>query len=170
MKYRRVYLPGGTYFFTLVTFNRNKYLSIPQNTRLLLAAFDNIRKDHPFEMIAHVIMPDHIHVILHLPDGDANYSTRWRLIKSFVSRGWKQDQRSTNPFWQNRFWEHTIRDEYDLEKHMDYIHYNPVKHGKVENPSQWEHSSFNDYLARGDYSPDWGKTEPIGLVSCVTGE
>ena len=121
-------------------------------------------------MIAQVIMNDHLHVIWQLPDGDADYSTRWRLIKSYVTMGWKRDQRTQNPFWQNRFWEHTIRDDSDLQKHIDYIHYNPVKHGKVENPSQWKYSSFNDYLDRGEYSPDWGTTEPKDLVTCVTGE
>lgn len=165
MKYRRVYQPGGIYFFTLVTHKRARLLLLPGNLQLLWAAIEYTRKAHPFEIIAHVIMPEHLHMIWQLPEGDSDYSTRWRLLKSHVTRYSFQ-----KPFWQNRFWEHTIRDEKDLEKHIDYIHYNPVKHGLVERPNQWEHSSLAGFLEQGAYSMDWGSAEPKDILLSTTGE
>lgn len=170
MKYRRIYRPGGIFFFTLVTSNRIKYFASPENIALLGEGFRYIQKDHPFTMIAHVIMRDHLHAIWQLPDEDEDYSTRWRLLKSFVTREWKKTQMTQIAFWQNRFWEHTIRNQRDLEKHIDYIHYNPVKHGLVEDVAEWKHSSFNDFYDRGEYDQDWGKIEPKELYKGVTGE
>jgi putative transposase len=178
MNYRRVYQPGGTFFFTLVTFNRNNYFSSQSNVEILGDAFRYVIKKHPFNMIAHVILPDHLHVIWQLPEGDQDYSTRWRLIKSFVSRNWNNQKCAsditqliyTHRFWQNRFWEHTIRNQLDLDKHIDYIHFNPVKHKLVEDPLKWKYSSFGKFLDEGTYTDDWGKVEPADIFMGVAGE
>ena len=146
--------------------------SLPENIKILGDAFRNIQKAHAFKLIAYVIMPDHLHVVWQLPPGDLAYSMRWRLLKSFVTREWKRNdsRQSVNKFWQNRFWEHTIRNQDDLEKHIDYIHYNPVKHGLVDDPAQWKYSSFLDYYGREEYPSEWGKIEPGDLYKGVVGE
>jgi putative transposase len=112
---------------------------------------------HPFAIDAIVVLPDHLHAIWRLPDGDADFSTRWRLIKHFVSRGWHGD----SPFWQPRFWEHLIRDKTDWQRHLDYIHYNPVKHGMVAKPEDWAHGSYLKAKASGWYTDGWGHSEPV---------
>ncbi len=130
-------------------------------------------------MMAYVIMPDHLHVIWQLPEGDANYSTRWRLIKSYVSRNWNKlgkdtpdinNEKGMQPFWQNRYWEHTIQSQDDLDRHFDYIHYNPVKHRLVDDPFKWKYSSFSKYLEAGEYNQNWGITEPKDLFTGLAGE
>jgi putative transposase len=170
MKFRRVYQPGGTYFFTQVTWNRYLYFSNEEYVSLLWLAINSIQSTHPFELISYVIMPDHIHTIWQLPEEDSDYSGRWMLIKSYVTRNWKVGRKSDIPFWQNRYWEHTIRDADDLRRHIDYIHYNPVKHGLVSEPSSWRQSSYNTFYVRGDYPQDWGMNLPPDLFSGETGE
>ncbi len=145
---------------------------------ILRDAFRYVIKKHPFNMIAHVILPDHLHVILQLPEGDQDYSTRCRLIKGYVSRNWNNQNYASDAvhlqqphrFWQNRFWEHTIRNQLDLDKHIDYIHFNPVKHKLVADPLKWEYSSFRKYIDEGSYNEDWGKVEPNDIFKGVAGE
>jgi putative transposase len=137
-EYRRLYQPGGSYFFTVVTHQRIKILSLPDNITRLKSAFDKVMKRHPFTIEAFVILPDHIHCIWRMPARDSNYSIRWRLIKSYFSGGWRT--------------------------HMDYIHYNPVKHGYVKNPGDWPHRSFRHPIKDGLYAPDWGGEIP-GSIS-----
>jgi putative transposase len=110
-------------------------------------------------MDAVVVLPDHLHCLWRLPERDSDFSTRWRLIKHFFSSGQKQN----TPIWQRRFWEHTIRDEEDWGRHVDYIHYNPVKHDLVSSPSEWEFSSFSRAVERGWYSAGWGAVEPVSI-------
>jgi len=116
-------------------------------------------------MDAIVILPDHIHCIWQLPSGDADFSTRWRLIKRYFSTGVDAalNSKGEKRIWQRRFWEHLIRDEDDWRKHMDYIHYNPVKHGYVSHPGLWPHGSFHRAVERGWYGSDWGKNEPEAI-------
>jgi putative transposase len=121
---------------------------------------------HPFTIIASVILHDHIHFIWALPPLSGDYSMRWRLIKShfshnFFPRDIKSESASRQKkgevdVWQRRFWEHLIRDEVDLANHVDYIHYNPVKHGLVKSPAEWEYSSFMKFVREGVYTVDWG--------------
>ena len=113
-----------------------------------------------------MLLPDHIHCIWKLPEGNHDYSGRWREIKKRVSRHLDAhtDRRKERGLWQRRFWEHLIRDEEDWRRHVDYIHYNPVKHGLVKRVSEWPWSSFARAVERGWYPADWGATEPSGIA------
>jgi putative transposase len=165
MEYRRTYIPGGTYFFTLVTNKRRRILSTPEPIDLLRNAFQYTLTRMPFSIVASVILPDHMHFIWTLPPDDSDYSTRWRLIKSNFSRNWHVNrERSINisrqkkgeaDVWQRRFWEHLIRNESDLTRHVEYIHFNPVKHGLSVSPADWKYSSFMKYVQEGIYPLDW---------------
>ena len=167
MRYRRVRIVGASYFFTVVTHERRRLFSDPQAVDLLAAAIAKVRDRHPFEIEAQVVLPDHLHTIWALPDGDANYATRWRLIKEAFTRAYCKRHgepartvtartRGEQPIWQKRFWEHTIRDERDFAVHVDYIHHNPVRHGLVAASRDWPHSTFAEWVKRGVYDPTWG--------------
>ena len=156
MRYRRNYQTGGRYFFTVVTSGRRPWLGDACNIDLLLEALRQVRKRYPFTIDGIVILPDHLHTIWTLPTNDAGYSLRWRLIKTHVSKRSAQPA----PLWQSRFWEHTIRDERDYAQHMDYIHYNPVKHGLAGMPRDWPYSSFARCVDEGIYASDWGGVAP----------
>lgn len=137
--YRRWYVPGGMYCFTVVTYRRRTLLAEPLARRCLRRAFQVVRATRPFEIPAIVLLPDHLHVLWTLPRGDADYSTRWRRIKEEFTRrhraeGASRHCRNERGVWQRRFWKHAIRDETDLERRFDSIHHNPVKHGLVAHP------------------------------------
>jgi putative transposase len=166
--YRRYFVEGGTYFFTLVTANRMPLFNSDEARRLLGLLMREIERESPFNTVAIVLLPDHLHALWTLPVGDAAYPRRWRAIKARFSMQWlasggkeamltegycRQRRRGV---WQPRFIEHTIRDESDLLGHADYIHYNPVKHGYAATPKDWLWSSFHRYVASGDYTADWG--------------
>lgn len=161
--YRRVYVMGGWYFFTLVTYQRYPLFRNPENISHLRNAFAHVIKKHPFSIKAIVILPDHLHCIWSLPDDDKDYSTRWRLIKHYFSR--QKISCPLDKIWQPRFWEHFIRDETDLKNHIDYIHYNPVKHGLASSPAEWRHSTFHKYVRHGWYDKDWGQQVPDKIKS-----
>lgn len=165
--YKRVYIPGGMYFFTLVTYQRKSILCSAQAIKRLREAFYYTKQKYPFRTEALVVMPDHLHCVWQLPDNDANFSTRWNLIKRYFSVGFKSesnDRREKN-IWQRRFWEHLIRDENDLYRHVDYIHYNPVKHGYVNKPYGWQFGTFRRDVAKGFYDAEWGSNEiPKSIV------
>lgn len=166
MQYRRKKIAGGTYFFTVVTHNRRQFLCEPENIELLRNAFRSVMQRHPFTLDAIVILPEHLHCIWTLPDGEDNFSTRWRLIKDHFSRKcspqyWgesstSRQKKQEKAIWQRRFWEHHIQDEDDYIHHVEYIHYNPVKHGLVQYAKEWEYSSFERYVRSGIYNLDWG--------------
>jgi putative transposase len=126
--------------------------------------YASVQKRYPFETIAICVLPDHLHAIWWLPEGDTDFSLRWSLIKAGFSRGLPGEKQRSNSkiahrergIWQRRYWEHAIRNDADLERHVDYIHFNPVKHGYVSQVSDWPHSSFHRYVARGDLPEDWG--------------
>jgi len=177
MRYRRACMAGGCYFFTLVTYNRRAILIDPDHVDLMRSALRKVMTRYPFVIEAFVLLPDHLHCIWTLPEGDADFSTRWRLIKSEFSRGCHVGKDDIAPasrrakeertVWQRRFWEHLIRDEQDFRHHVDYIHYNPVKHGLALTARDWHYSSFHRYLQRGMYPADWGGQnieEPVGWV------
>ncbi|MFL3652483.1 MAG: REP-associated tyrosine transposase [Pseudoalteromonas sp.] len=162
MRYRRVLEAGGCYFFTINLEDRNQPLLV-ENIELLRRVYLKVVKKHPVKTIAIVIMPDHLHAIWQLPKHDNNYATRWRLIKSGFSRELPQTEFCNNSriakgergIWQRRYWEHKIRDEQDLENHINYIHHNPVKHKHVAKVSDWPFSSFHGYVKNSILSPDW---------------
>ena len=153
--YRRNRRKGGTFFFTLVIAQRRLDLLVRYVDHLKAA----MRAEHtraPFTNIGLVILPDHLHAIWRLPEGDTDYSSRWRRIKASFSRGLPNCERVSESrrrkgergIWQRRFWEHTIRDEEDLKRHLDYVHFNPVKHGIVLRVADWPYSTFHSYVDR----------------------
>lgn len=164
--YRRAYLPGGIYFFTVVTLNRVPVFINEQRAEILRQAFRKVMATRPFQIDAIVVLPEHLHCIWRLPEGDADFSSRWREIKKSASRqiDTTTNNRNERPVWQRRFWEHAIRDEEDWRRHVDYIHYNPVKHGLVNKPGEWAWSSFADAVAKGWYAESWGASEPATLA------
>jgi putative transposase len=162
--YRRNLVPGGTYFFTVVLEDRRSSLLV-EKIASLRHAFRVVRAERPFKVDAIAILPDHLHAIMTLPDGDSDYSGRWRQIKAVFTRQVvaaglpaERNRRGEYALWQRRFWEHTIRDETDFARHVDYVHYNPVKHGLVSRVSDWPHSSFQRYVKSGILPEDWGGT------------
>jgi putative transposase len=167
-RYRRSSLAGGTYFFTVVTYRRQTILCDEMMRDALRSAIESVRVSRPFTIDAWVLLPDHLHCIWTLPEGDADFSTRWMMIKRKVSIAcaaqyerpeWltasKQKHREST-IWQRRFWEHQIRDDEDYAKHLDYLHYNPVKHGLVDHTKDWRYSSFHRYVKNGLYNENWG--------------
>ena len=167
--YRRPRNLGETYFFTVVTHQRRPVLTTEAVRSALRAAIHRARTTLPFEIEAWVLLPDHLHCIWTLPPGDGNFSARWAIIKRHVSRECgamvnaspdiSRSRRNELTFWQRRFWEHQIRDDDDLARHLDYIHWNPVKHGLVKSVQEWRYSTFHKYVARGVYPDDWGGGE-----------
>ena len=160
--YRRSYVAGGTYFFTVTLKNRQTtYLT--DYIDELRNAFRLCREKQPFTIDAIVILPDHLHTVWVLPDDDTDYPSRWRFIKSHFTRNIRKSGVNLSPnrsagfdVWQRRYWEHTIKSQDDYNRHMDYIHYNPVKHGYVDSPIKWRWSSFHSFVRRGVLAPNWG--------------
>lgn len=165
--YHRSLVEGGTYFFTVVTYQRQPILTNEQSRSILRKAWMEVTNRFPFETVAVCMLPEHLHCIWRLPEGDANYAVRWREIKSRFTRRYlvevgpggernpSRQKRKEAAIWQRRFWEHTIENEDDLEEHLDYIHYNPVKHGLVERAMDWPYSSFSRYVKEGIYDEGW---------------
>ena len=165
--YRRVYIPGGTYFLTLVTHHRRPLFKEVNNINLLRTAVSKIKAEKPFDILAAVILPDHIHFLWQLPQDDSNYSQRVSRLKVIFTRAYKSNNLPSSTIsasrlkhresdvWQRRFWEHTIRDEADFQHHLDYIHYNPVKHGLVSCPHLWSYSSFRRWVDKDCYAHNW---------------
>ena len=145
--YRRNYVPGGTYFFTLVTFQSRKHFDTPHKLDLLHSKIRQVQRYKPFDLLAYCLLPDHIHLLIKLPEEDCNFSIRMREIKRLTTLWMKRETLgNVDPIWQDKYWEHTIRDEKDLQTHFDYIHYNPIKHDLTETYDSWEWSSFKDYF------------------------
>jgi putative transposase len=164
--YRRTRIAGGTYFFTVVTFRRFPLLASSSAISVMQSSLEAVKTRHPFTVEAMVIMPDHLHCIWTLPEGDHDFSTRWRLVKAGFSRARYGSPVERIPssllrkrekgVWQQKFWEHCIRDDMDFNAHCDYIHYNPVKHGLAQSPGEWQHGTFRLFVQAGFYPQDWG--------------
>ena len=151
----------------------------PASITLLRTAFKNIKSKYPFTIDGIVVLPNHIHCMLTLPSGDTDYPLRIRLIKSFYSRRYEELKMGISPsrvsknekaIWQRRYWEHFIKNEEDFLRHIDYIHYNPVKHGYVHSPKDWEYSSFHLYVRKGFYDLEWGAGGDILFDDDIGGE
>lgn len=163
LNYRRAWSPGGTWFFTVTLLERRNDPLLVRHVEVLRDAVSRTRIDHPFWIHGWVVLPDHLHCILELPAGDTDFSLRWRLIKARFSRDVPDSQppsavrqrRGERAVWQRRFWEHLIRDEADFNAHMDYIHFNPVKHGLVTKVQDWPYSTFHRLVENGSYPSDW---------------
>jgi putative transposase len=179
-EYRRSRIAGGAYFFTVVTYHRLPILTTIEARELLRSAWEDVEGRFPFSIDPVCLLPDHIHTIWILPDGDADYSLRWKEIKRLFTKSYleqvgpgemRNDSRKSRgeaAIWQRRFWEHTIRDEEDLNRHRDYLHYNPVKHGLVKSVADWPWSSFHRYVKMRYYEAGWGKTgeEFLNKMDC----
>ena len=164
--YRRSHAKGGTYFFTVVTYHRSPVFNRPEYINYLRGSIIEVRRKLPFNIDAWVLLPDHMHCIWTLPDQDRDYSRRWGLLKSGFSKRVKdlvslekisasRIKHHEASVWQRRFWEHQIRNEEDFNNHIDYIHYNPVKHGLVKRVQDWPYSTFHRYVKAGIYPADW---------------
>ncbi len=178
--YRRAYVPGGSFFFTLVTDRRAPLFGNKGNKpgRLLLGSLlRRVQLQRPFTINAVVLLPEHLHAIWSLPSGDTEYSARWGWIKKEFTKQWLalggaeqpvsagRERERQRGVWQRRFWEHTLESEDDFERHFDYIHYNPVKHGHVRCPRDWPWSSFHRWMRVGVYPADWACShrEPLNF-------
>jgi len=162
--YRRAKFKGGYYFFTVVTHQRRAFLTGELARYCLREIWQKVRNTRPFDVIALCLLPNHLHCIWKLPEGDNDYSTRWSLIKKGFTRSYltaggtespqskSRRQKRRRGIWQRRFWEHQLRDEHDLQMHVDYIHFNPVKHGLTERPDQWPWSTYHRYIETGRYA------------------
>jgi putative transposase len=162
-EYRRNFVKGGSYFFTVALADRSQRLLV-EHIDALRTAFRDIKNAYPFVLEAMVVLPEHLHCIWTLPVGDDNYPDRWRCIKAAFSRAVpdrgcrskSEIMKGERGVWQRRYWEHTLRDEDDWRRHMDYIHYNPVKHRHVAQVVDWPYSTFHRYVDEGVYPKDWG--------------
>jgi putative transposase len=161
--YTRAFTPGGTFFFTVNLADRSQMLFIDHIAELR-ESVRKVRDEHPFHIDAMVVMPEHIHAIWTLPPGDTDYPTRWTLIKAGFSRKLPKGEnisasrikKGERGIWQRRYWEHQIRDENDFARHVDYIHYNPVKHDYVKSPCDWTNSSIHRFIREGLLPANWG--------------
>lgn len=172
-QYLRCRLSGGAYFFTVVTFERAPLLTSTIGIASLRLAFRHVRRRWPFDLVAYVVLPDHLHCIWNLPHGDSNFSKRWQKLKETFTRNYlaaggrdgtttsSRAKRQERALWQRRFWEHYCRDEADLKHHVDYIHWNPVKHGQACRAQDYRWSSFHRYVKLGEYDCDWGGCNPL---------
>lgn len=180
MQYRRSQAKGAMFFFTVVTHNRRPILCQECNIALLREAFSDVMSRHPFTVDAFVLLPDHLHSIWTLPENDNDFSNRWRQIKSYFSRNCRDEfkgdvtidrkNKGEQAVWQRRFWEHQIRDYRDYIRPVEYIHYNPVKHGLVTSPAAWPNSTFQRYVKPGIYHTDWGADKEIAFDQGIGNE
>jgi putative transposase len=162
MRYRRIMTPGATYFFTVNLADRANSLLIDRIDSLR-EAVRQVKTRYPFDILAWVVLPDHMHAIWNMPPHDPDYPKRWRLIKQRFSKSIERKEvirpsrqhKGEREIWQRRFWEHQIRDERDLQNHLDYVHINPAKHGYVARASDWPYSSIHRYIREGAITPDW---------------
>jgi putative transposase len=171
-RYRRNYVLGGTYFFTCVALDRRPILTSRLGRRCLRSALKTVATDYPFEIVAVVLLPDHWHSVWTLPSGDDRYPLRWMRIKEEFTNAWlasggdeatqsrSRVRQRYRGVWQKRYWEHTVRDEPDLERCVDYIHWNPRKHNLVSRVRDWKWSSFHRFVRRGEYDINWGASDP----------
>lgn len=159
--YRRKKIKGGIYFFTATLRNRKSRLLV-EHVSLLRRSFRRVQTERSFTVKAIVILPDHVHTLWELPIGDHDYAERWKKIKGYFTREIRKqgvrlsrDKKGEYDLWQSRYWEHVVRDEEDLENHINYIHYNPVKHKRVKKIRDWKYSSFHRYVEKGLLPDDW---------------
>jgi putative transposase len=165
MNFRRYYIPGSAVFITQVVQNREPIFRDPKNVTLLLDIFRKVKEFHPYSMPGYVFLPDHFHVILQ-PTGESNFSDIMHSLKPNFTKAYKKliglPPSQSLKFWQKRFWDHVIRDDRDLESHLHYIHFNPVKHGYTQDPRDWHDSSYIEWEKIGLYPSQFKWDEPQG--------
>jgi putative transposase len=164
MDYRRAWHKGGTYFFTVNLLQRTNNDLLVQHIETLRAVVKKVKNTHPFIIHAWVVLPEHMHCVIELPSDDADFATRWRLIKAGFSKAIPKCERRSNVrirrgergIWQRRFWEHLIKNEADFQAHIDYVHINPLKHGLISQVKDWPYSTFHKLVEQGVYPINWG--------------
>jgi putative transposase len=162
--YRRYFVPGGTYFFTINLLERRNNSLLVTHIDALREAVRRTKADRPFRIEGWVVLPEHMHLMMTLPPGDTDFSNRIKSIKMRFNYALPADERRSDVraekgergIWQRRFWEHAIRHERDFERHLDYIHFNPVKHGHAAMARDWPYSTFHQWAERGVYLLNWG--------------
>lgn len=162
-RYIRSMVPGVTYFFTVTLADRSSDLLV-REIECLRHAYRAVQRRHPYESVAICVLPDHLHAVWKLPEGDTDYGLRWQQVKRAFSTpvddvgvlSCSKRSKRERGLWQRRFWEHRIRDEEDFARHVEYIHFNPVKHGHVQQVQDWPYSSFHRWVRRGDVPASWG--------------
>lgn len=167
-RYRRAWQKGGTFFFTVALANRKATL-LTDHIGLFKDAYRRVWRERPFDSVAVCVLPDHLHAVWTLPENDDDFSTRWQLIKRYFSyhfepvenRSLSKLKHREKGIWQRRFWEHQVCDDEDLNRCVDYVHFNPVKHGYVTRCSDWKYSSFHQYVRRGWLPEDWGGADEV---------
>jgi putative transposase len=168
--YRRVWYPGGTYFFTVNLLERRNSDLLVRHIDLLRETIRLVKQSHPFKIHGWVVLPDHMHCVIELPKDDVDFPLRWRLIKMEFSKSLPKEEyrssvrlrRGERGIWQRRYWEHLITDDADYQAHMDYIHINPVKHGLVARVADWPYSTFHRLVEKSVYPLNWaGGTETV---------
>lgn len=171
-RYIRTHVPGGTFFFTVNLAERHGNRMLVEHVNALREAFHSTRRNHPFRTEAIVILPDHLHAMWTLQQDDSDFSMRWALIKARFSRSIERDERISSSrlrrrergIWQRRFYEHVVRDDDDFARHVDYIHWNPVKHGWTQRVMDWPHSSFHRFVRQGLLTPDWAAPPDVTAI------
>ena len=159
--YRRFYFLNAIVFITCVTRNRNPYLKSNSDINLFFDTLAIVKEIYLFELLAHVVLPDHFHWLMQLDNPSGNFSKVMQSIKRNYTRNYKSahNVQKSLSIWQRGFWDHVIRDEQDLENHLDYIHWNPIKHGYVNRPEDWPCSTYRDWVGLGVYETGWGWVE-----------
>jgi putative transposase len=171
--YRRLRIPGGTYFFTVNLLERYPNDLLVRHIATLRDAVRRVRRHYPFHIDAWVVLPDHLHTVWTLPEGDDDFANRWRTIKQHFSRTLDavehrsdvRARRQERGIWQRRFWEHAIRDDADYAAHVDYVHINPLKHGYVQRVRDWPFSTFHRFVELEIYPVDWAQDPEIGDIA-----
>ncbi len=160
--FRRFYVPDAIVFITSVTQGREPYLAAEEDLKVFWQTVQAVREIHPYHLLAHVTLPDHIHWLMQVEDEKGDFSAVMHSVKRNYTWNYKKAHgiEDSLHLWQDRYWDHIIRDEDDLQRHFDYIHFNPVKHGYVRHPEDWAHSSYRYWLRLGYYEPGWGSVEP----------
>ena len=172
--YRRAWHPGGTYFFTVNALRRRDNDLLIRHIQVLREVVRQVRHDHPFTIHGWVVLPDHLHCVIELPPGDMDFAVRWRLIKAGFSKRLPKDERRSatrrargeRGIWQRRYWEHLVRDDRDYAAHMDYVHFNPVKHGHVNRVSDWPYSTFHRLVEAGVNSVEGAGSAGADAMVC----
>jgi putative transposase len=163
MNFRRYYIPGSAVFITQVVQGREPVFNDARNMDLLREILRHVRELHPFSMLGYIFLPDHFHMIMQ-PTGESNFSDIMHSLKPNFTREYKKQlglsSSQSMKFWQKRFWDHVIRDDKDFENHLHYIHFNPVKHGYIKDPRDWQDSSYIEWEKRGLYPAAFDWDEP----------
>jgi REP-associated tyrosine transposase len=171
MDFRRYYIPNAIVFITQVVQDREPVFQNDAHLELLRSTLRMVKDLHPFSMLAYVFLPDHFHLLLK-PTGQSNFSQIMHSLKPNFTKAYKQvvGVAGSMKFWQKRFWDHVIRDVSDFQRHLDYIHYNPVKHGWTARPEDWPHSSLIQWKNKGAYPEQWGWSLPETIAGFDWGE